>query len=80
MTKRSTYKGNPTIKLACETQYPFEFGLVKARLILAALPEIQAFVKDHEKPVQTGRQEDYECTERGYEERCERAISNRGQF
>lgn len=51
MIERGTYKGKPTISLKNnETdKYAFTFGEAKARLILAHLDEIKAFVSDIEK-------------------------------
>ncbi len=43
MTKRGSYKGNPTITLVGEFS-DFTFGLTKARLILSNLEAIQQFV------------------------------------
>ena len=44
------YKGNPVIVLKRDEydRYPFSFGLSKARLILASLDGIRAFVAKHE--------------------------------
>ena len=49
--ERTTYKGNPmiVIKRNEEDNFPFSFGLNKARLILANLDEIQKFVNEHEQ-------------------------------
>jgi len=43
------YKGNPVLALKRneDDRYPFTFGLPKARLILAAVEEIRAFVAKH---------------------------------
>ena len=48
MSKVSSYKGHPTISLDAGSKYPFTFGLAKAKLILAHLEEIKAFVARHE--------------------------------
>ena len=42
-SKVGSYKGHPTISLG-EGEYPFTFGLSKARLVLEHLDEIRAFV------------------------------------
>lgn len=40
-----SYKGNPTISLGVEgDNYPFSFGLVKARLIVKHIDDIRRFV------------------------------------
>ena len=43
------YKGSQVIVLrrSEDDRYPFSFGLGKARLILAAIDEIKAFVEKH---------------------------------
>lgn len=54
MTERSTYEGYPTFKIF-ETEdsvkvskYPLvSFGLKKAKAIIAALPEIEKFIKEN---------------------------------
>ena len=45
------YKGNPVIALKRneDDQYPFSFGLAKARLIIAAIDDIRAFVAKYER-------------------------------
>jgi len=45
------FKGHPTITLGADGQYPFTFGLGKAKLILACLEEVQKFVADNTKEV-----------------------------
>jgi len=49
----SEYKGNPmlVIKNNSDEKFPLQFGLRKARLILAHLEEIRAFV--HKYPEKT---------------------------
>ena len=44
------YKENPLliIRSSLDDKYPFAFGLRKAKLILAHIPEIEAFVNKHE--------------------------------
>lgn len=41
------YQGKPTLELRSHTQddRPFSFGVFRAKVILALIPEIQAFVK-----------------------------------
>jgi hypothetical protein len=48
MTKRSEYKGHRLIVLDAEGKYPFQFGLAKAKLILANLEAIRAFVAEQD--------------------------------
>ncbi len=50
MVERSEFKGKPVliIKRDENDQYPFSFGLNKARLILENLDEIKKFVEDGE--------------------------------
>jgi hypothetical protein len=55
-----TYQGKPTLELKWkeDSPYPFNFGVGKAKLILASIPAIQAFVdrhKDDPKPERTER-------------------------
>lgn len=45
MTKRGTFKGNPTLTIQGEFT-DLTFGLTKARLILANLAAVQKFVND----------------------------------
>ena len=47
----SEYKGNPmiVIKSTPEDTYPFQFGVKKAKLVLAHIEEIKKFVEKHEK-------------------------------
>lgn len=46
------FKGNKLIvlKRTPEDNFPFQFGLGKAKLILGAIDEIQKFVDDNDKP------------------------------
>jgi len=53
MTKTGSYKGHATITLDAESKYGFTFGVAKARLILANLKEIEAFVKANEARVES---------------------------
>ena len=45
------YKGNPllVIKNGDQDQFPFQFGIKKAKLILLHIEEIRAFVQKHQK-------------------------------
>jgi len=45
------YKGSPMliIKKSPDDQYPFQFGLKKAKLILEHINDIQSFVEEHDK-------------------------------
>ena len=51
MVERSEFKGKPVliIKRDENDQYPFSFGLTKARLILENLEEIKRFVEENQK-------------------------------
>jgi len=51
MIERSEYKGKPliVIKRSPEDEYPFSFGLTKARLILENIEEIKKFVEENTK-------------------------------
>lgn len=46
LAELDTYKGNPMIvlKSSPDTRWPFQFGIGKAKLILAHIKEIEAFV------------------------------------
>lgn len=52
-TKRSEYKGAALIELhrseEANDQWPFSFGLSKAKLIVANFDEIKKFVEEQEK-------------------------------
>jgi hypothetical protein len=41
----SEFKGSPVISLPTGNQYPFTFGLTKAKLIIEYYDDIKAFVK-----------------------------------
>lgn len=43
------YKGNPIIVLSRDEddEYPFRFGVSKAKLILEHIKQIEDFVRDH---------------------------------
>jgi hypothetical protein len=45
----SEYKGNPmiVIKSTAEDKFPFQFGVKKAKLILAHVDDIKKFVEKH---------------------------------
>ena len=45
----SEYKGNPmiVIKQGPEDKFPFQFGVKKAKLVLAHIEDIKAFVAKH---------------------------------
>jgi len=49
MVERSEYNGKPIIVLRRDEndKFPFSFGLVKARLILENIEEINKFVKEN---------------------------------
>lgn len=46
------YKGNAMciIKSTPEDKFPFQFGLKKAKLILAHVDDIKKFVEKHDRP------------------------------
>ncbi len=49
--ERSEYKGKPilVIKRDEDDQYPFSFGLTKAKLIVEKIEEIKKFVEENSK-------------------------------
>lgn len=49
MIERGEYKGKPliVIKRSEDDQYPFSFGLSKAKLILENIEEIKKFVEEN---------------------------------
>ncbi len=51
IVEESEFKGNPMIilKTSEEDQYPFQFGLKKAKLIVENIEEIKKFVEKHGK-------------------------------
>lgn len=49
--KRDEYRGNPLLVLPVGERNDFSFGVGKARAILEHLAAVQAFVKEHEKPL-----------------------------
>jgi len=52
IVEHSDYKGNKLIVLKnnAEDKFPFSFGLNKAKKIVGAINEIQAFVDANDKP------------------------------
>jgi uncharacterized protein YgiM (DUF1202 family) len=50
MVERSEFKGKPVlvIKRTEDDQYPFSFGISKAKLILENIEEIKKFVSESE--------------------------------
>lgn len=51
IVNKSEYKGHPMLELKWSEvdQYPFRFGLGKAKLLLACLDEIEEFVAENDK-------------------------------
>lgn len=51
MVEESEFKGNPMIVLknSEDDQYPFQFGVKKAKLVLENIEEIRKFVEKHDK-------------------------------
>lgn len=51
IVSESEFKGNPMIVLknSEDDQYPFQFGVKKAKLVLENIEEIKKFVDKHEK-------------------------------
>jgi hypothetical protein len=51
MVERSEYKGKPliVIKRSEDDQYPFSFGVSKAKLILENIEEIKKFVEENSR-------------------------------
>jgi len=51
MIERSEFKGKPLLVLKRneEDQYPFSFGLSKAKLIVENIEEIKKFVEENSK-------------------------------
>jgi hypothetical protein len=50
IAERTEYKGRPTLTLKRDEadNYPFSFGLGKAKLLLEGIEEVRKFVKDME--------------------------------
>jgi len=51
IVSESEFKGNPmiVIKNSEEDQYPFQFGVKKAKLVLENIEEIKKFVEKYDK-------------------------------
>jgi hypothetical protein len=51
IVEESEYKGNPMIVLknSAEDNFPFQFGLKKAKLVLENVEAIRKFVEKYEK-------------------------------
>jgi hypothetical protein len=51
LVEKAEFKGNPIIKLKRneDDQYPFSFGLGKAKLVLQNIEEIKKFVEENDK-------------------------------
>ncbi len=51
IVSESEFKGNPmiVIKNSEDDQYPFQFGVKKAKLVLENVEEIRKFVEKHDK-------------------------------
>lgn len=51
IVSESEFKGNPMIVLKNDEddQFPFQFGLKKAKLVLENIEEIKKFVEKHDK-------------------------------
>lgn len=51
IVSESEFKGNPmiVIKNDEEDQYPFQFGIKKAKLVLENIEEIKKFVEKYDK-------------------------------
>jgi hypothetical protein len=51
LVEKAEFKGNPIIKLKSneDDQYPFSFGLRKAKLVLQNVEEIKKFVEENDK-------------------------------
>ena len=47
----SEFKGNPMLVLKAmpDDKFPFQFGLKKAKLIMAHLDDIKRFIEKHDK-------------------------------
>ena len=52
LVEETEFKGRPTITIRFDEndQYPFSFGIGKAKKVLGALEEIKAFVEKHDTP------------------------------
>lgn len=51
IVSESEFKGNPmiVIKYSEDDQFPFQFGVKKAKLVLENIEEIKKFVAKHDK-------------------------------
>lgn len=51
IVSESEFKGNPMIVLknSEDDQFPFQFGVKKAKLVLESIEEIKKFVEKHDK-------------------------------
>lgn len=51
IVSESEFKGNPMIVLKNDEddQYPFQFGVKKAKLVIENIEEIKKFVEKHDK-------------------------------
>ena len=52
MIERTEFKGKPviTLKRSEDDQFPFSFGVSKAKLIVENFDEIKKFVEENSKP------------------------------
>ena len=51
IVEESEFKGNPMIVLknSEDDQYPFQFGVKKAKLVVENIEEVKKFVEKHDK-------------------------------
>lgn len=51
MVMESEFKGNPmlVLKNSAEEPYPFQFGLRKAKLLLAHVEDVRSFVRKYDR-------------------------------
>lgn len=51
IVEESEFKGNPMIVLknSENDQYPFQFGVKKAKLVVENIEAVKAFIEKHEK-------------------------------
>ena len=45
----SEYKGSPTIVLPTGTEWPFSFGVKKAKAVIENIDAIKKFIAEHDK-------------------------------
>jgi len=52
IVEEGEYKGNPLIILKRDAadRFPFQFGVEKAKRVLACIEDIKKFVEKHDKP------------------------------